>query len=146
MVQLLIYNRERAVLLLQRHAELPVYPWFWELPVGKAQPSDATLLHSAIRVCKEKTGLDVTEISGAYDRLNTSVEGGESLLQITFTVKVRHTENVSTTERHGCRTWCAKENIEEINPMGALTEHMVRFGFRFLDGAAEAHYDALSPV
>jgi ADP-ribose pyrophosphatase YjhB (NUDIX family) len=144
MVQLFIFNSDSAVLLLQRRETEPFYPSFWELPIGKVQPTDATLPTAAVRICKEKTGLDVTEVSGAAERFNDDVTG-ERCLQVTFTVKVAHTASVSPSDKHQSSTWCSEENIESIR-MGAVTKNVVAFGFAVLDAAGKESYEFLSPA
>lgn len=47
----------KSVLLLQRAATERYYPNIWELPSGKVEPEDATLLDAAARECMEETGL-----------------------------------------------------------------------------------------
>ncbi|KAF2180577.1 hypothetical protein K469DRAFT_639535 [Zopfia rhizophila CBS 207.26] len=57
-----VFNSEGKLLLIQRASDEKAFPNCWEVPGGKVDDDDETLLHAVARELKEETGLDVTKI------------------------------------------------------------------------------------
>ncbi|RYN42169.1 hypothetical protein AA0113_g8068 [Alternaria arborescens] len=58
----IVFNEEGKLLLVQRAAEERAFPDLWEIPGGKVDDSDQTILHAAARELKEEAGLDTIRI------------------------------------------------------------------------------------
>ncbi|KAF2475706.1 uncharacterized protein BDR25DRAFT_331499 [Lindgomyces ingoldianus] len=57
-----VFNSEGNILLVQRAADEKAFPNLWEIPGGKVDSTDETILHAAARELKEETGLDTSRI------------------------------------------------------------------------------------
>ncbi|KAF1361215.1 hypothetical protein EJ07DRAFT_164777 [Lizonia empirigonia] len=55
-----VFNKEGKLLLVQRAKEEKAFPNVWEIPGGKMDDTDETILHAAARELKEETGLTAT--------------------------------------------------------------------------------------
>ncbi|KAF2019360.1 hypothetical protein BU24DRAFT_459042 [Aaosphaeria arxii CBS 175.79] len=55
-----VFNDKDQLLLVQRAKEELAFANFWEIPGGKVDDTDETILHAVAREVKEETGLDVT--------------------------------------------------------------------------------------
>jgi 8-oxo-dGTP pyrophosphatase MutT (NUDIX family) len=113
-VGVLIFSPKPSVLLLQRSATERVYPNLWELPSGKVELDDETLLHAAARECKEETGLEVTEFTAAAESFEYTIEGRGRTLQLNFLANVRDVEEVAVSEEHQAFGWYSEEEIKEV--------------------------------
>ncbi|KAF2824525.1 hypothetical protein CC86DRAFT_468621 [Ophiobolus disseminans] len=58
----IVFNKEGKLLLVQRAADEKAFPNLWEIPGGKVDDTDETLLHAAVRELKEETGLTATRV------------------------------------------------------------------------------------
>ncbi|KAH7121207.1 NUDIX hydrolase domain-like protein [Dendryphion nanum] len=58
-----IFNAEGKMLLVQRAKEEHAFPNCWEIPGGKVDDDDESILHAVAREVKEETGLDVTRVT-----------------------------------------------------------------------------------
>ncbi|KAF2734595.1 hypothetical protein EJ04DRAFT_543552 [Polyplosphaeria fusca] len=56
-----IFNSEGKLLLIQRAADEHAFPNFWEVPGGKVDNTDQSVLHAVAREVKEETGLTVSK-------------------------------------------------------------------------------------
>ncbi|EUC44314.1 hypothetical protein COCMIDRAFT_6384 [Bipolaris oryzae ATCC 44560] len=52
-----VFDKDGKILLVQRAADEKAFPDFWEIPGGKVEDDDETILHAAARELKEETGL-----------------------------------------------------------------------------------------
>ncbi|KAH7382559.1 NUDIX hydrolase domain-like protein [Phaeosphaeria sp. MPI-PUGE-AT-0046c] len=57
-----VFNGDGKLLLVQRAADEKAFPNMWEIPGGKIDDTDETLLHAAVRELKEETGLTATRV------------------------------------------------------------------------------------
>ncbi|USP77405.1 cutinase transcription factor 1 alpha [Curvularia clavata] len=57
-----VFNREGKLLLVQRAADEIAFADFWEIPGGKVDDTDETILHAAARELKEEAGLEATRV------------------------------------------------------------------------------------
>jgi len=104
------------VLLLKRSANEKYYPNIWELPSGKVETGDLTVLHAAARECEEETGLSVTEFTALAKSFEYSVEGRGRTLQLNFDVKTLEEEGEVriNSEEHQAFKWCSGREVDEI--------------------------------
>jgi 8-oxo-dGTP pyrophosphatase MutT (NUDIX family) len=92
-VGVLILSSDK-VLLLQRAATERYYPNIWELPFGKVEADDVTLLDAAARECLEETGLTVMVFLAEGKSFRYSTGIGSSSLQLNFDVEVQEEDPV----------------------------------------------------
>ncbi|KAF2684532.1 hypothetical protein K458DRAFT_418096 [Lentithecium fluviatile CBS 122367] len=59
---IVVFDKQGKLLLVQRASTEKAFPDFWEIPGGKVDDTDETLLHGAVRELKEETGLEATRI------------------------------------------------------------------------------------
>ncbi|KAH8729102.1 NUDIX hydrolase domain-like protein [Phaeosphaeriaceae sp. PMI808] len=59
---IVVFNEDGKLLLVQRAADERAFPNAWEVPGGKVDDTDETLLHAAVRELKEETGLTATRV------------------------------------------------------------------------------------
>jgi 8-oxo-dGTP pyrophosphatase MutT (NUDIX family) len=112
-VGVLIFANEK-VLLLQRSATERHYPNIWELPSGKVEPEDATVLDAAARECLEETGLTITEFTGQGKGFEYGIDGRKTL-QLNFKVEVRNEDEVTINpDEHQGYKWCTKKEVGEV--------------------------------
>jgi len=78
---------KHKVLLLQRSATELHFPNTWELPSGKVESEDPTLLDAATRECFEEMGMTVTEFIEEMNSFEYMVEGRGLTLQLNFLVE-----------------------------------------------------------
>ncbi|KAF1995406.1 hypothetical protein P154DRAFT_526329 [Amniculicola lignicola CBS 123094] len=57
-----VFNGEGKQLLVQRAADEQAFPNAWEIPGGKVDDTDETIIHAAVRELKEETGLEAKRI------------------------------------------------------------------------------------
>ncbi|KAF1913249.1 NUDIX hydrolase domain-like protein [Ampelomyces quisqualis] len=57
-----VFNKDGKLLLVQRAADEKAFPNMWEIPGGKIDDTDETLLHAAVRELNEETGLTATRV------------------------------------------------------------------------------------
>ncbi|KAH3915508.1 hypothetical protein HBI56_149330 [Parastagonospora nodorum] len=61
---IVVFDKDGKMLLVQRAADERAFPDMWEVPGGKVDDTDETLLHAAVRELKEETGLVATRVCG----------------------------------------------------------------------------------
>ncbi|KAF1980197.1 hypothetical protein BU23DRAFT_585972 [Bimuria novae-zelandiae CBS 107.79] len=59
---IVIFNEKGELLLIKRAASERAFPNFWEIPGGKVDEPDESLLHAAVRELKEETSLEATRV------------------------------------------------------------------------------------
>ncbi|KAJ4360403.1 uncharacterized protein N0V89_000965 [Didymosphaeria variabile] len=57
-----VFNEKGELLLVKRASSESAFPDFWEIPGGKVDEPDESLLHAAVRELKEETGLVAARI------------------------------------------------------------------------------------
>ncbi|KAF2275595.1 uncharacterized protein EI97DRAFT_419900 [Westerdykella ornata] len=88
-----IFNREGKMLLVQRAKEEKAFPNFWEIPGGKVDDTDETILHAVVREVKEETGLQVTRIVRKVAEFGWD-EPSQAWWKLIFEVQVESLDNV----------------------------------------------------
>ncbi|KAJ4987893.1 hypothetical protein SVAN01_06623 [Stagonosporopsis vannaccii] len=58
----IVFNSRGKMLLVQRAKDEKAYPDAWEIPGGKMDDTDETILHAAARELNEETGLTATRV------------------------------------------------------------------------------------
>ncbi|KAF2125042.1 hypothetical protein P153DRAFT_370362 [Dothidotthia symphoricarpi CBS 119687] len=95
---IVVFHENGKLLLVQRAADEKAFPNAWEVPGGKVDDTDESILHAAVRELKEETGLKATRILRKV---------GES--------------EFSDRGRHGPEQWWLKTIFEmEVQSMDAL--------------------------
>ncbi|KAL6711026.1 hypothetical protein ACN47E_006901 [Coniothyrium glycines] len=61
---IVVFNKDGKLLLVQRAADEKAFPNFWEIPGGKVDDTDRSLLEAAARELKEEAGLDSVRVVG----------------------------------------------------------------------------------
>jgi 8-oxo-dGTP pyrophosphatase MutT (NUDIX family) len=121
-VGVLIFSSDN-VLLLQRAATELHYPNIWELPSGKVETEDATLLDAAARECLEETGLTVTAFVAEGKSFKYSTGKGSSSLQLNFNVEVQEGDPIIINpEEHQAYQWCSEDEIEIVGVTDATKD------------------------
>ncbi|KAL9611161.1 MAG: hypothetical protein Q9167_004183 [Letrouitia subvulpina] len=120
------------ILLLKRAAHEQFYPNVFEIPGGKVEDSDSTILDAVKREVREETGTEVEQVIGAIESFNYSVEkkapaadGTETTvdsmsLQLNFICAVTHHDVKVNLEEHSEARFVSKSQIKELE----MTEHM----------------------
>jgi len=121
-VGVLIFSNDK-VLLLKRAAAERHYPNIWELPSGKVESEDETILDAAARECFEETGLMVTAFVAEGRSFEYTIAGRGLSLQLNFIVKVREGDSVRINpEEHQAYQWYAEQQIEQVGVTEATME------------------------
>lgn len=86
---------ERKLLLVQRS---PTDSWanHWEFPGGGADPSDLTILHTAVREVREETGLEVARFKGLAGTFEIEENGVVKARAYVFLAKLGHPVSSTT--------------------------------------------------
>ncbi|EFQ85492.1 hypothetical protein PTT_19555 [Pyrenophora teres f. teres 0-1] len=58
----IVFNQHGKLLLVQRAADERAFPNYWEIPGGKVDDTDETILHAAVRELREEAGLEATRV------------------------------------------------------------------------------------
>lgn len=121
-VGVLVFSTDK-VLLLQRAATERYYPNIWELPSGKVEAEDDTLLDAAARECFEETGLIVTDFVAEAKSFTYSTGESSSSLQLNFDVKVQEGDMVVVNPKeHQAYQWCTEKDIEKVGVTDSTKE------------------------
>ncbi|KAL9010022.1 MAG: hypothetical protein Q9173_005006 [Seirophora scorigena] len=112
---ILTEEHEERILVLKRAANEEILPNIWEIPGGKVEDTDATILDAVKREVLEETSLTVTKVYGAVSSFGYSMkkvvpskgDGGEeetiwsSSLQLNFACDVADPLNLAVNpEEH----------------------------------------------
>jgi len=132
-VGVLIFADEK-VLLLRRAATERHYPNIWELPSGKVEPEDATILDAAARECLEETGLTITAFTGEGKPFEYGIDRRKTL-QLNFKVEVHKEDEVTINlDEHQAYQWCSEKDVAEVDVTDAtrdtLKDAFLRFATR----------------
>lgn len=133
-----------GILLLKRAAHEDVYPNIWEIPGGKVEDSDPTILDAVKREVVEETGIKVLRIIRAVRSFDYTLEkiakdDGEeksirsTSLQLNFICEVAHNEYVVNLEEHSEGQFTGPstiKNLEMTDQMRAVVDE----GFVWTDG------------
>ncbi|EMD94079.1 hypothetical protein COCC4DRAFT_131599 [Bipolaris maydis ATCC 48331] len=93
-----VFDKEGKLLLVQRAADERAFPDCWEIPGGKVEDDDETILHGAARELKEETGLGATRVLGKVAQFTFGdEEAGRPTtrwLKLIFEMEVEHADAV----------------------------------------------------
>ncbi|KAJ4291783.1 hypothetical protein N0V90_009678 [Kalmusia sp. IMI 367209] len=59
---IVVFNEKGELLLVKRATSEKAFPDFWEVPGGKVDEPDESLLHAAVRELREEAGLQATRV------------------------------------------------------------------------------------
>ncbi|KAF1843554.1 uncharacterized protein K460DRAFT_288387 [Cucurbitaria berberidis CBS 394.84] len=95
---IIVFNAEGKLLLVQRAANEMAFPNFWEIPGGKVDDTDESILHAAARELKEEAGLEATRVLRKVTQF-TFTDGRpghptKTWLKLIFEMEVRDSDNV----------------------------------------------------
>ncbi|KAK0119643.1 hypothetical protein ONS95_011081 [Cadophora gregata] len=125
------------MLLLKRSALETYYPNVFEMPGGKVDDTDLTILAAIVREVKEETGLDVTRVfaqlpdfSYSTSKVTRAEDGQEktvskTCLQLSFAVTVGSEEFRVNAKEHSLGVWADREMVKDLemtDEMRALVE------------------------
>lgn len=111
-----IFNDEGKMLLVQRAKEEKAFPNFWEIPGGKVDDTDESLLHAVAREIKEETGLDVSRVVrkvGEFGWGETSKKTGREHVwrKLIFEVEVSNSDVVLDPIEHQDFLYATEEDV-----------------------------------
>ncbi|KAL8696599.1 MAG: hypothetical protein Q9224_002712 [Gallowayella concinna] len=133
------------ILMLKRAAHEKIYPNIFEIPGGKVEDSDATILDAVKREVFEEAGMEVKKVIGsvkafdyALEKKIVNDESGESSvrytsLQLNFICEVVKQKLTVNPEEHSEGKFFSSSEIKTLE----LTEQMravVEEGFVWADG------------
>ncbi|KAH7379632.1 NUDIX hydrolase domain-like protein [Pyrenochaeta sp. MPI-SDFR-AT-0127] len=111
-----VFNEDGKLLLVQRAANEMAFPDFWEIPGGKVDDTDETILHAAARELKEEAGLEATRVVRRVTQF-TFVDGRpgkptKTWLKLIFEMEVQNIDNIvlEPTE-HQHHTFASEEEV-----------------------------------
>lgn len=111
-----IFNKSGKILILQRNSDETVYPDMWELPSGKREFLEESLV-CLKREVKEEAGLDVEPIM-PFSVFDYKIEKPDEIrdsTQINFLVSVLDENALKLSEEHQKSAWISEEEIENYN-------------------------------
>ncbi|KAL9040308.1 MAG: hypothetical protein Q9214_004541 [Letrouitia sp. 1 TL-2023] len=120
------------ILLLKRAAHEHFYPNVFEIPGGKVEDSDATILDAVKREVREETGTEVEQVIGTIESFNYSVDRKAPAadetettvksmsLQLNFVCAVTHHNVKVNPEEHSEARFVIRSQIKELE----MTESM----------------------
>ncbi|KAF1946840.1 hypothetical protein EJ02DRAFT_197846 [Clathrospora elynae] len=92
-----VFNREGKLLIVQRAADERAFPDLWEIPGGKVDDTDETILQAAARELKEEAGLIATRVVRKVTQITFGERPGRSpttWLKLVFEMDVESTDSV----------------------------------------------------
>ncbi|KAJ7319067.1 NUDIX hydrolase domain-like protein [Mycena albidolilacea] len=128
------------ILYVQRAATEHHYPNSYEIPGGKVDAEDETVLHAAVRETFEETGLRVVHLAGEFEALSYTTESfsadGKPVvrasLQLNFVARVEAFEPVTLNPlEHQTYTWVAEDEVEDL-PSSVEMKGVMRNVFKYL--------------
>ncbi|KAJ7211329.1 NUDIX hydrolase domain-like protein [Mycena pura] len=132
-------TRGSRILVVQRAATERHYPDSYEIPGGKVEAEDETVLHAAVRETFEETGLQVVHFVGEFQPLTYTLERRSdgkpvTYLQLNFVANTEgpHKVTVNPTE-HQAYKWVAEDELEGL-PSSEEMKGVIRNAFKYLEG------------
>ncbi|KAF2636907.1 hypothetical protein P280DRAFT_472775 [Massarina eburnea CBS 473.64] len=114
-VGIVLFNKEGKLLLVQRAKTEKAFPEFWEIPGGKVDDSDETIVHAAIRELKEEAGLEATRIVrkvGTFVFYTPRPGGQARWLKTIFEVEVKDVEAITLDPvEHDNYLWATEDEV-----------------------------------
>jgi 8-oxo-dGTP pyrophosphatase MutT (NUDIX family) len=104
------------MLLVQRAKEEKAFPNLWEIPGGKVDDTDESILHGVARELKEEAGLDVTRVvrkvgEFGWEDYHTIRKQQEVWRKLIFEVEVRELKVVLDPEEHQDYVFATEEEV-----------------------------------
>ncbi|KAK7182614.1 hypothetical protein DPSP01_012813 [Paraphaeosphaeria sporulosa] len=113
---IVVFNEKGELLLVKRASSETAFPDFWEIPGGKVDEPDKSLLHAAVRELKEETGLEATRIVRQTTHLTFDIprtQGRiESWMKLIFEVEVKQLEIVLDPKEHDDYLFATENQVE----------------------------------
>ena len=140
-----------GILMLKRAAHETIYPNIFEIPGGKVEDSDATILDAVKREVLEETGMEVAEVVGAVRSFDYALEkevlddtGSETLvwytsLQLNFVCQVAKHNLTVNREEHSEGNFVSRSELSELEvtkQMRAVVEEGFAWTNEYLTGSA----------
>ncbi|KAF2437814.1 hypothetical protein P171DRAFT_372623 [Karstenula rhodostoma CBS 690.94] len=112
---IVVFNEKGELLLVKRASLETAFPDFWEIPGGKVDEPDESLLHAAVRELKEETGLDAARIVRQTTHMTFDIprtQGRiESWMKLIFEVEVKQLDIVLDPKEHDAYLFATEEQI-----------------------------------
>ena len=121
-----------GILMLKRAAHETIYPNIFEIPGGKVEDSDATILDAVKREVLEEAGMEVTKVIGAVQSFEYALEktvlddaGSQTSvwytsLQLNFICQVAKQNLTVNNEEHSEGNFFSRSEVAGLK----VTEHM----------------------
>ena len=118
---------KHGILMLKRAAHETVYPNIFEIPGGKVEDSDTTILDAVKREVLEETGMEVTEVVGAIGSFDYALKkkilddaDSENLiwytsLQFNFVCQVVKHNLTINDEEHSEGKFVSRSEVSELD-------------------------------
>ncbi|KAH7072541.1 NUDIX hydrolase domain-like protein [Paraphoma chrysanthemicola] len=110
-----VFDKNGKLLLVQRAADEKAFPNAWEVPGGKVDDTDETILHAAARELKEETGLTATRIRRKVTEFTFRDErpGRRPVtwLKLIFEIEVEDTKVTLDPVEHQRYLWASEEEV-----------------------------------
>lgn len=131
------------ILLLKRAAHETAYPNIWEIPGGKVEDSDPTILDAIKREVSEETSMTVQKVIGSVQPFRYTMdkkaigEDGEGMsvlsssLQLNYVCEVEGYKLVVDPQEHSEGRFANKEAVREMEvteQMRAVVEEALEWG------------------
>ncbi|CAI6337098.1 unnamed protein product [Periconia digitata] len=111
-VGITIFNEENKLLLVQRAKSEKAFPCFWEIPGGKVDEPDTTILHGAVRELKEETGLEATRIVRKVGTFEFG-DGAVRWVKHIFEMEVKSLATLALDPvEHDAYLWASEEEVK----------------------------------
>ncbi|KAH8829482.1 NUDIX hydrolase domain-like protein [Flagelloscypha sp. PMI_526] len=132
------------ILYVQRSSTEHLYPDIYELPGGKVDEDDVSILHGAAREAVEETSLQVTHFLGEFQSLWYTIErvyDGKPImqtsLQINLVAKIDGDPDVKLNpEEHQAYVWVAEEEVEPL-PSTEEMKQVMKNAFAFVNALSD---------
>lgn len=110
-----VFDKGGKLLLVRRSPSEKAFPNFWEVPGGKVDDTDESILHAAARELKEEAGLQATRVLSKVAQF-TFEDGRRERpviwLKLIFAMEVESTENIILDPvEHSEFLWASEEEV-----------------------------------
>lgn len=131
-------ENSHRLLLLQRSNSCRCFPRVWEVPGGRSQSADETILHSLVRKVSEETGMRVNNVVTQVRETEYLTLKGVRWAKMCFLVGVDEVtgheamESVpirTTGSAHRASRWASRNTVEEVEVMTEGQREVMRSGF-----------------
>ncbi|KAF2662665.1 hypothetical protein K491DRAFT_686542 [Lophiostoma macrostomum CBS 122681] len=111
-----VFDDAGRMLLVQRAKEEKAFPNLWEIPGGKVDDTDESILHGVARELKEEAGLDVTRVirkigEFGWEEYHTIRKRQEVWRKLIFEVEVKELNVVLDPEEHQHYVFATEEDV-----------------------------------